>query len=260
MSQSVAGNLTATLKSEEPSFDPDYGYSIRQVWTGTKAMVLSVLQQMAVQGYRARITKITGGSWQCECQIPTIPDDSKVDRFEIDTEWSQESVFRIVGIEPEITQINLENVPSDWNLSKYRDAIEEDARNGKALRAPLGAYPLAFQLWQALARGQEAYELRRIVLRRRRSRPISWATPVILTAEENFYLTRVLIALFGIPPEIAQQLPPDPAATPSNSVWAWKARTDTSTFIPAFNRVEEQKEWVFSAWPTLFYNVVTNFK
>jgi hypothetical protein len=67
-----------------------------------------------------------------------------------------------------------------------------------------------------------------------------------------------LISVFGLPAKIQSQLPANPSAadTPATADWGWWMRTDRSEQIPALNKLEEIKEWVFAAWEIGIFNVI----
>jgi hypothetical protein len=114
-------------------------------------------------------------------------------------------------------------------------------------------------LYDEMARGVTSHEVRRIILTRRRTLPIGYATPRTPTATESIYTTAALIRLFPpIPAGIQAILPAVPAVAPSGRTWGWKIRQDDSRLIPSTLKDEEVMRWTFAAWSTsLLYDLVT---
>jgi hypothetical protein len=247
----IVGNPAAVLKSEEPFYSAETGYGLRQTWHGSKAAIVAKLSTYAQQGYNGTTSKSAGGSWQLVISLP----DVAFDRWEIDTEWEQRSLFALPQADAEMSAYS--NAGSTGRAA-YKKMIEDAVSNGdNALSVTEGAYPYAYVIFRLMSRGVEAYEVRRPVIRRRRTVALQWATPITLDQNENVYTTAKLITTFAIPALVQLQLPANPAVTPIDCAWAWKTRTQASSSVPALNKTEEQTEWVFAAWPTKYYTLIS---
>lgn len=243
--QSVVGNPNAVLKCQEPSYNVDTGLTLREVWTGTRAAVVSKLAFYASLGYNGTTAKITGGSWQLVINVPS----TVYDKWEWDTDWEQVSLFSSPDVDAEM-QLFASNA---LYQQRILDAV---AKGDQALPSSFNGFPMGQLIFRLLSRGVESYERRRTVLRLRRMVPTDWALPMVQETYDNIYLTESLQALFNIPNVIATQFPNTPNITPADTIWAWKTRAQTSDSVPAINKTEEQIEWVFAAWPFNYYNVV----
>lgn len=130
---------------------------------------------------------------------------------------------------------------------------------GFASAAALAAqYPMLPRLHALYARGVEADEVKRFVLRARRVIPINLGSRSAALATEVIYSTNRLVADFAIPTYIAQTLPANPPAeaTPPDTTWGWKSREEDDVLYPSLAKREEVRTWVFAAWENLLYDFV----
>jgi len=91
-----------------------------------------------------------------------------------------------------------------------------------------------------LLRGEKAYLRSSTILKRVRIIPAQYAQRAIVNAIEKTYTTPNLIQVFGVPPGIAAAPASRSAADqkPSNTVWSWKLRRDSSEVIPRLNKLQ----------------------
>ena len=254
----IAGNLKAILQAEEPYFDPGEGWQNQQTWIGTKDAIYAKASEMAAAGFKVRVTQ-KGPKYTAVCNIPTVTgatgEQQALDQYELDAEWAQDSIYA----NPRVVEASNN---STYKVATWRSRIEKALKTDPptSLTFTLNDTDLEIAAMQALyylaALKVEAFETRRYVLRRRRTIPATYSQPVSLDPFEKIYRTATLISGFNIPALIAGQLPADPPFTPQGTVWGWKARTDASQFIPALNKKEEVKEWVFAAWASYLYQIV----
>ena|SRR5437899_4931269 len=114
-----------------------------------------------------------------------------------------------------------------------------------------------------VALGESTFEVKRAVLRRRRSIAADYASPIVIDAVDTIYKPASLGTVFGPLGGLLAQLPGDPttrAANPINAIpnhiWGWKLKTQSSEYIPAVGKVEEVMEWVFASWNQYLYLIL----
>lgn len=252
---SVATGLAGAVRvNSEWVIDPDLGDSIEETWQGLKYQIFSLAQGFKKIGAKARVTH-RGPLYQVIVTIGQTPArgvEVPVDKYEWDSEQFQVSIFNAAGPSAEALSYSVSaNVP----LSRYRQVIEDAVKKGTDIAVPFpseSSFPWAWSLYRRLSVGVEAYPLKRLVLRRVRTFSLDYAGRIELSATPIAYSTAALVSTFAIPNKIALQLPeyPSNADTPAYTRWGWWMRTDRSEQIPALNKVEEVREWVFAAWST----------
>lgn len=232
--------------------DSSAGNSWEQEWVGSLAGIASLSATLVSAGARVR-DESANGVGRLVATFSNDPDDpsseTAIDRYEFDMEPVQVSVFAHPAVALE--------ADGYVSVAQYRTDIEEAAQSGDALSLSATEYPYAHEVYRLLSRGVESYEIKRPVMSRVRTFSPSFAGRIELSAIETVYTTAALVRDFAIPTTIASQLPADPTEVPAGTVWAWKLRGDRSVYVPAQNRVEETRDWVFASWATLLYTVTT---
>jgi hypothetical protein len=147
---------------------------------------------------------------------------------------------------------------AEFYVSASAQEIKEAIKEGVSTLAQFNSEygnpdPIQVSLYRLYARGAEASEEKRFVLRRRRTIPVEFAAPATVRAVELVYTTPKLITEFDVPASVIPLLPPDPGFQPADTLWGWRERANTSDFQPSINKVEEVMEWVFAAWSTILY-------
>ena len=247
----TARGTAAALRIESKwIIDPDIGDAIEETWQGLRNSILSLAQGFKEAGGKAIVTH-QGALWRCIVtwsQTPAGDVEIPVDKYEFDTEIFETSIWNIPGATAEAA--------SYIDQAQYRKDIEDSVNAGDAYPLNVGSFPWGYVVYKMLLRGVRAYPLKRIVLRRVRTFALQYVTRITLQANPVAYYTATLVSGFAIPAIIAAQLPANPSAsfTPQGTAWAWWMRTDRSEQIPALNKVEEVKEWVFAAWETALYS------
>lgn len=106
-------------------------------------------------------------------------------------------------------------------------------------------------------RGVESYQTETFILKRTRTMSADYATPFSLQKKKEFYTTSRLIDLESMPLDVAGMLPiGDPYAPPDQSAWGWLPRLRNRTFV-GNGQVEETCDWVYAAWSTFLYTLVS---
>lgn len=237
--------------------DSSTGNSWEHEWTGSLSGIASLAASLVAAGARVRDESANGvgrliATYSYDPDAP-VADEEATDRYEFDMEPVQVSLFNHPVAAGEIEAYGIAN--ANIGESGYKRGIEAAVNAGDPFPLTAGVYPVGAEIYRLLSRGVESYELKRPVLSRVRTFSPNFSGRVVLSAIETVYTTAGLVRDFAIPATVASQLPADPPEVPAGTVWAWKLRTDRSVYIPAQNRVEETRDWVFAAWSSLLYTV-----
>lgn len=248
------GNNNARLMSSAPNFDPELGWSSTQTWEGSEEALKAVMGQFAARGFRCRAYPYNGPVWRAEFTVSPDPGESGLpevtDQWDFDTEFAQELIWN----NPRVRALAVGSTTLSLWKKEIKKAIDDGLTDEKFLEK--GPSDEEFSLFKTVNLGGEAWEFRRITLRRRRTLPLNSAQGTRLNAVERIYSTPALIDLVGIPSSIAQRLPPTPVDVPDFFAWSWKLRRDSSEFIPQLNKASETKEWVFAPWSEVAYILI----
>lgn len=189
-------------------------------------------------------------------------DDTASDRYEISSEFIQESIWsnpQVIAAAKAVGEAASPDVDEMTILAGWRDDIEAaliaGENGGPQDPADTGFTGSKLQLYNLFVRGAQAYETERPVLVRTRTIPISYSNQFTMEAVPSVYSTARLGILYSLPNEIIARLPTAPTTAPSGTQWAWKRRRLSSSYT-ANGRVEETVDWVFAAWDTLLYTYV----
>jgi hypothetical protein len=243
----LVGNQGGSLESEEVVFDPESGLQRVQIWTGMKDAMQGKFNAFAVSGWKASISRISGTpKYRVSAQIA---EDLVADRWERVVEWAQVDIKANGAL--------LDAAGDSLTLAQWVADIRQDL----AKNTPAGITGASEKqiLYGYMAAGQESYETRRVVLRSRRTRPATQiANAFPIDQQEVFYSTAKLNEIFSVPAAIRVLLPSTPTNIPvPYTQWGWRLRTDDVEIIPWLNRAMETKEWVFAAWPLLYYTYIS---
>lgn len=253
MSKVLGANFT--LVASVASFDPLQGYQLLQRYEGTQESLLSLAGAFRLQGVKADVSTDNGKSvLSCvfggsASQIISGGEGSgdPVDRYTLNDEFSEQSIWNNPAV---ITEAN-----AAGNIAGYRQFIEEAADNETPLAYDESVRPIAWKVYRALVRGVDKYEVHSPTLTRTRSIPVNSTQRLIVADMDTVWTTTALIRVFELPLAISSRLPSNPA-TITDAVWGWKLQKNTSEYVLAASKIEEQKEWVFSAWPDFLYTFV----
>lgn len=259
---SIVGNpgTTPILKSSKVSFDPNSGWMKTQVYRGTVAAINAL--QAAYNSVGWKTENSTNGSQWLELTV-SIPESQgqgevPIDKYELNMDFVQEDVFK----NPKFLDTLLNDGRFDFGtlqeVSRQRTEVEKAIASGQNIRDS-GTPPAFFSghLLQIMTIGPKYTERERPVLVRNRTFSLNYSFPVELDATPTVYSTSALISTYGIPNGVARQLPSNPSYTIEDTTWGWKKRRDNSEIIPAMNKVQETKDWVFDAWSNFCYNFIT---
>lgn len=246
------GNTNLTVVNIDRDFDPQTGWRVVFTYQGFQDPCNAQAALSATQGAKTSVRQFQGPVYRATISWGNSQDGSAevpVDRWERVTEYVQEplannpNIIAAAGADGKIL--------SKW-LKEIRKDLDSDVPQG--LDATASDSQRA--VYDLMSRGVQAHEVKRFVLRRRRTISLFYADVAVPNAVENIYSTAKLAQVFGIPNVIFAKLPATPASAPSNTVWSWKERADDSQYTPAYNKSEEVKDWVFAAWSTVVYNLI----
>lgn len=117
-----------------------------------------------------------------------------------------------------------------------------------------------YAIYSQMLMGLESWEVRRVVLSRRRTCSANYALRHVVDGVEKVYTTAALITTFDLPNtagEIGTRLPANPTTTPPGTAWAWKIRRQDSQQLRGTGRIEEVIDWVFAAWSLSTHQLVS---
>jgi hypothetical protein len=236
-------------------WDPQNGVSRTDIWEGEENACNAEAAALETVGIRSRVYRHEGVEFRLQVFYPDANDGAQpfVDTWERQTEWAQLDIRNSPKLLAEIGA--LIGGPGEELIGTWHHQIKKLLSEEK--NVPASDPTLKKEMYRLYARGTEVYEVKRFVLRRRRTFSPQYAGRAVLDAVEKVYTTQKLIELFGIPQIIQMQLPQTPPTKPSESVWAWRSRVDNSTTqLGRVAKTEEVLDWVFAAWSTLLYDVV----
>jgi hypothetical protein len=246
----LAGNLGAKLQQDTRNFNPETGFERVSVYSGPKASINGLFNAFCTKGYICSISH-EGPLWKVTAQLA---DNLVLDRWERTVEWAQVDLLQTPGLfgAIDVPQLAKWNADIDHTINITADTEEA------TLRTTVQGWATGKQqLYRLKSRGMTSFEIKRYVLRMRRTvPPTAIATADTPDANESVYSTASLIDTFKVPDTIAAKLPATPSTTPIDTQWGWKFRTDDVEFIRAINRAQQLREWVFAAWPTSHYTFV----
>lgn len=256
---------TAPLRiSSEVVFDPKYGFTTHEVYSGPPDSLTALNSTLASLGVRTTISQEAGRNYlnvfyalqDASGNTPETPNDY----YELETEYVQESIWKNDLVEALAADLT--------TLSKWRREIEA-AMKGRLLdstgteiskvEGPIDPAATGFtgdqlSIYQLLLRDADAYETTRQVLTRVRTISVAYSAQAVAQARPTIYRTADLVAVFSIPSTVASRLPADPTETPSGALWTWKQRRNTSRYEWS-GRVSEIMSWTFAAYSTITHKV-----
>lgn len=236
----------------EHDFDPSLGYVFTRVYEGDEDSLISMGAGFQLKGWKANVFHHAGPVWRLRVSIPKVPlnqIETPIDTWGWDTELAQESIFSNPRV---IASTGLTGAAADDLLAQWKKDFKSKLKEND-LPSTTGFSDRKLELYTLLQRGQEAVEVERLVLRRRRTFTLLFPAPIQLNSIPRIYTSTQLIHDFDIPSKIQAQFPatPGPSETPQYTTWGWKKRRDSSEILIASGRVEETKDFLFAAWSNL---------
>lgn len=250
--ETIIGESGLIHRDRMTDWDPKFGASTVDVYTGDELTCIAQAAQFNKQGVRATTRPLQGPEHELRVYWPDGRDGRKifVETWERVTEWAMVDIRN----NPKL----IKAAGTSETLARWYKEAKTAVKDGVAMTGTID--PAHQGLYDLLARGTEVYELKRFVLRRRRTFPPKDAAGSRMDAVETCYTTATLISSFGVPPIISNRLPANPSLdyTPSGTAWAWKSRVDETRAVLARNagRADEVLDFVFAAWSTWLYDVV----
>lgn len=265
--------------SSEVVFDPKYGFTTRELYSGTPTTINTLNATLILLGVRTTVTTQAGrtfltayfGVQDSSGVTPETPNDY----YELETEYVQESVWHNDKVESAARVVAAANGGAETTsgvLARWRRIIEagmkgmvlsDDSNNqfNKITEGPVepsslapDLEPFGLDLYKDFVRDADTYETTRQVLTRNRTVSVAYSAQTVAQTRPIIYTTAQLIAVFGIPAAVAARLPADPTDVPTNALWAWKQRRNTSRYEWS-GRVAEVMSWTFAAWSVLTHQL-----
>lgn len=245
------GNNSLRIISKEPEFDPQNGYSTRYVYEGSERSCHALMAEAELQKCFGRAYQVAGPVWRAELRISS-GDVPNADEVQEQWTFSKEFVQVDMRNHPNLLAA-YNNDPETLNLSfKTIDDAIKNGTGGSSIPAGIDT-----DVYILRSFGVKAFEVERLILRRRITYAAQATPSATLEAIPSIYTTAALIRDFNIPAGVANRLPANPTVTPTGFVWGWKRRVDETDIQPRVNKTTEQTDWVFAAWPALIYTVVS---
>lgn len=256
------------LVTAERSYNPRSGFRTTFTWRGTRAAIESKANQLAAVGLEYRTTQ-NGASYTLVANFPDLADGTGGDGggtpgdvaevWEFDQEDEMVSVWSLAVVDFALQSILAANGAPP---AQIRKGIERDLADGVAfslqLAPALDVYKeTLLDVYDLLRRGVEAIPFKRPTISRTRTLAYNSPQRAAIQLVPNAYTTAGLIEVFNVPSLIAQQIPALPKVVPpAGTFWGWRWRLDKTRFIGSLAKVEENRDWVFAAWPVLAFNRV----
>lgn len=265
MSKIVGPSLQ--LVSVEPSFDPKTGFRSTFTWRGGRAAITSKGDQLAAAGLQFRITQ-NGASYTLVATFPdpndgsgggTPPTGAVAEVWEFDMEDEMISVWNLPAV-IEAIEVAEAAGHSPAEIRRFVERVVKDGGQRAAIElngVPAFVNDRLGQVYDLLVRGVEAIPVKRPVLARTRTFPLTNPGRVKLSLLPDAYTRAAFIATFNVPADIALQIPDEPLdAPPVGTFWGWRLRLDRTRFVGSLAKTEESRDWVFYAWPLLAFNKI----
>jgi hypothetical protein len=243
--------LGYTLARQSPGFDPQFGVTWVQVYTGLPSQLASLALGLQAQGARTLIDNPDGGpstltvTWS---RNPNQDPSSEVatDRWDFGVESYQVNVFSHPSVVREMERLGT-NGPSEYQRS-IREAVDAGDPNPLSV----ATYPLSQICYELLAQGVEYWEFSRPTLRRTRTYSQTFiGQPQVVTPQQVVYTRSSLINAFNIPIDVQSRIPLDPPEAPrAGAVWGWRLRNQSSGLVreTRATKIEEVLDWDFAEW------------
>lgn len=260
--------------------DPRYGPAVREVWRGHKPTLLALAASYAAAGLRAEYSDNEGAgiltvtlAQGADATTPEVPTDT----WEIITEsdqrtiWDNKRLFDRAGGSMETLAYwrkRTQNALVGNFAQAGSDPVEYEALNPNS-HEPLtpaeagfsanGPEPYLYKIYLKLLRGEDSFEYRRTTLKLSRVVTSNYAKRAVIDPIEKVYTTEKLRTTFDVPDSVYRLLPATPGAnlTPPDTAWSWKLRQDSYQIVVSANKVQETRDWIFAAWDTDAYELVS---
>jgi hypothetical protein len=246
----TAGNTALTVVSVSRTFDPQSGYQATIIYQGFEAACNTIVAASGALGAKGRSDQFAGPVYRASITFGDAQDGAAevpVDRWERVTEYVQEPLANNSNV--------IQAAGDSVTLAGWLAEIKKDLAKDNPVGLDAGAPAAQQALYTLMAQKITSHELKRFVLRRRRTISLTYAAVAVANAVETIYTTQKLAQVFGVPNSIYTKLPANPNYHPPGTAWSWKERADNSIYTPAYNKSEEIKDWVFAPWSTLLYNL-----
>lgn len=230
------------------TFNPETGIFTDEVeFTGGNAAINGLAARFRDQNRDFRVSYEEG---MAKVTVYTELQGSAIlDKYEIVWEMEQRSIWNHPTVkESMIAYDDALAAEGETFRKRAEDAVDNDSDNSDILD------PVFAQVVAHLRAGADTWEQEYVVLRRTRTIPPEFASPVSIAAASLIYTTGQL----GLPGNVLFQLPDLDALVepdPTNFQWGWRRRPSSSTIQGQSN--EQVSEFILAAWSLLYFTPAT---
>lgn len=261
MSIRKKGDTTLRPVSIDREFDPESGDRTAIVYEGLEGDCISIAAQFRQAGARA-ITSQVSGPWH-RVRVTMAGTFSGGGENEIVDVWERVIDYAELDLRqnPRIIALAAAESPTQpyrllarWYGEIKRLLRDPDASSSYFQETESAGFN---QLFNLMSTGAEAYEVGRVIARRRRTISASRVARSVVSSTTKFYSTAKLIDTFGIPNDIGGVLPTTGDTEPTGFKWGWRHKGETSTITLLSGKAEEVSDWTFALWSTTAYEYIS---
>lgn len=228
-------------------YDQERGLFVQINEQGVPSAVQGRMDGWKDQGYDIEVTQDGPYAFGTATRNRFSLDYNYVERWSVRSELIVKPIWTLPAV-----MVEADDATWDSPCS-YREGIETALKDGVALAAGYGSFPVSSQVLTELRRGVEGYEHDYTVLTRTTNFDFQ-VPPAPLNMESNrlVYTSAQLIANENIPAAVQFQLPTaDPDAEPQ-TIYGWRIREQTAEITNATTGTSTTS-WVYAQWSTLLY-------
>jgi hypothetical protein len=264
--------MSLNIEYRGPGVVQEYQHSYRtelglwttvQIWNGIYGALESYCAGLPV-GYKVDIQNY-GPYGRATITFVNNPFQVK---WEIDSDLLNQDLLLLKACQP-----MSQHARAAFKLWKQSGALSAPALPSSGTTVPL--YPgdtswtgvddvILASLQTEVLRGAETYQVATVILKLSQQAAIAYTPAFPIVQQTRFFTTASLIYNFGIPSNVQGDLPndgsrggSDPYPAPVNAAWGWLPRLRNKSFIGR-GLVELQMDWVYAAWSTFIYGVISN--
>lgn len=221
----------------------------RYEYQGTEAAIMGLVFQIRARGLNYQ-TSNNGPVFTLVTDEPLVDSDENIDRWEIFTESTEESLFKVPSVVERAGRFNDSAATS--GADAYHEQIAEVVASPGSTFLSVGAdADLDSLLINTLRAGVTGWQLDFLVLRRCRR-----LERYVANNQLRFTLDTGLIlyttAQLGVPQDVAFSLPETPSDISNLFKWRWRKRSQRAEYVGNF--IEHTAELVFAPWTVLPYS------
>jgi hypothetical protein len=264
MGQSEWGSAGPVQIHGSQSYDPMQGHDTSFTFRGSEYDLQLVADAYIAIGWQVNL-ETTNTQWDIlHVKIPNQNLEDYIDRWEFNIGFKQQELFLNIGICQALNTAGFTSSEITNMKTTLENDLEAPVSNASVVATFTSLYgsaqgAAAGQIYQMLQMGQSTVEISQPTISRKRTYSYNFTGTVMSTqVTQDVWSTAALIAAFGIPAQVYDQITPDPTVNAvDNYKYGWKMRKNNLVIIPAKNKIEEQLEWEWDQWNTICYNYIT---